>query len=1095
MISTLHIHLLGEFRLSYGDTPITTIDTSRLQSLLAYLMLHRQSPQSRTHLAFLFWPDSTEAQARTNLRKALHQLRRLLPEATSFLNLEEQILQWRAAAPFTLDIAQFEEAVARADQAQQAGHQAAARAALEEAVKLYRGDLLPDCYDEWLLPERERLRQWFFRSLERLIQLLEDQRDYQAAIRYAQRLLRYDPLHEATHRQLMCLYALSGDRARAMRAYHTCATVLQRELAVEPGPTTREVYQRLLKMATPAAPTPDSPTILAAESPLVGRQPEWQMLKTAWRTAANNQSHFVLVTGEAGIGKTRLVEELQAWAGQQGVATARTRSYAAEGRLAYAPVIDWLRSDVLQAKFTVLDEIWLTELARLLPELVVKYPDLPRPEPLTENWQRQRLFEALARAILTIAGNQPLLLVIDDLQWCDQETLEWLHFLLRFDPRARLLVASTMRSEEVGVDHPLRSLLLNLRNAELFTEIELGPLNESETKALAEYTLGAPCDPDSAAYLYRETEGNPLFVVEMMRARVGRGESFFPAPLHPRTSASLPPKVQTVIETRLAQLSPQARELASLAATVGRAFTFDVLAQAADSHEDALVRGLDELWQRRIIREQGVDAYDFSHDKIRDVVYARVSIARRRLLHRRVAQALETVYASNLDAVSGQVAAHYEQAGLPGQAIPYYQRAAEAARRLSANEEAIRHLSQGLVLLKTLPDISRRRQLELDLQINLGPILMSSRGYAASEVEDVYIRALELCQQMEETSHLFPILWGLHEVYLFRAEYQPALEASERCLDLAQSRSDPNLILQAHHALWSTLFFFGKLAAALEHAKQGIVLYDPQRHYAHTFLYGGHDPGLCCRWMGAQALCLFGYPDQALKRMEEALSMAKGLSPASNLAGVLINTATLHQLRREAQTAKEWAKATIAISAERGYPTLVGEGMILHGWALAEQGQVEVGITQIRQGLAAWQAAGLKLRRPQHLSLLATAYEKAGQGEKGLAVLSEALEAADRSGERWWEAELYRLKGELLLVQGATEIDVEACFRQAIEIAQRQEAKSLELRATVSMGRLWQKQGKHQEARQLLAEIYSWFTEGFNTPDLQEARTLLEQLS
>ena len=719
MHPTLHVHLLGDFRLVYGEEPVTSVKPARLQALVAYLLLHRDALQLRHHVAFLFWPDSTEAQALTNLRNLLHLLRRALPNADRFLHADAQSLQWRPDAPFALDVADFESALAQAERAEQAGDRAAAQQALEEAVGLYRGNLLPSCYADWIQPERERLRQAFSGALERLTLLLEEQRDYRAAIDYAQRLLRHDPLHEPACRRLMRLYALDGDRAAALRTYHTCATAVQRELGMDPSPATRQAYERLLQPETPEAPSPTPPPGLAVASPLIGRHREWARLRDAWQIALGGQPQFVLLAGETGIGKTRLAEELAQWAGRQGIATAAARCHAAEGRLAYAPVADWLRTLHLPP----LEPVWRSEISRLLPELLVAQPDLPPPGPLIEPWQRQRFFEALARVVL--GSSQPLLLLIDGLQWCDQGTLEWLHYLLRFDPQARritdirritairrmadarLLVIGTARLEDVGEAHPLTPVLQDLRRDGQLTEITLGPLDEAGTVALAENVAGQSLDPDMAACLYRETEGNPLFIVETVRMGLlagnrqpGTGEGEFGAFCLPRP---LPSRMQAAIEARLAQLPPPARELAELAATIGRDFTFAVLAQANDLDEGTLVRALDELWQRRIVREQGVDAYDFGHDKLREVAYAGLSNARRRLLHLRVAQALESVHAGDLDSVSAQVAAHYEHAGQPERAIPYYQRAAEVARRISANEEAVRYSQRALALLESAP--------------------------------------------------------------------------------------------------------------------------------------------------------------------------------------------------------------------------------------------------------------------------------------------------------------------------------------------------------------------------------------------------------
>jgi serine/threonine protein kinase/tetratricopeptide (TPR) repeat protein len=720
----LHIQLLGEFRLVSGERPVTTIDWPRLQSLLAYLVLHPTTSQSRTHLAFLLWPDSTEAQAHTNLRHLVHRLRHALPAADTFLHVEKQTLQWQPDVPWTLDVADFEHAIAQAEQAET---QTATRLALEQAVEFYRGDLLPGCYDEWILSERERLRHLFLGALERLTLLLEQERDYPAAISTALRLLRHDPLHEATYRHLMRLYAGSGDRAAALRTYHTCTTVLERELATEPGPATREAYERLLRKDTPSVRQSARAPMLVAAARLVGRQQEWTQLQELWHATVAGRSHLAVLLGEAGIGKTRLAEELLVWVNRQGMTTAAARCYAPEGELAYAPVAAWLRTDPLRTALPGLADVWLTEVARFLPELLAEKPDLPPPGPLMERWQRQRLFEALAQAVL--AARQPLLLLLDDLQWCDRETLEWLHFLLRFDPQAQLLLVATVRLEELEANQPLESLLVTLRRGGHVTELLLDALNAADTASLAAHVAGRDLEQDAVTDLYQETEGNPLFVVETMRmstAGTGGKERRARGALISGPGSQLPPTIQAVIAARLEQLSPLAREVASLAATIGRAFSFEVLAQASRGDEDALVRGLDELWQRRIVREQGGDAYDFSHDKLREVAYTALSPVRRRLLHRRVAEALEAVYADSLERISGQIAAHYEQAGVVEQAVIYYQRAAEGARQVYAHAEALATYEKALTLLETtFPETRQawRQQLVARLHEQLGDVL------------------------------------------------------------------------------------------------------------------------------------------------------------------------------------------------------------------------------------------------------------------------------------------------------------------------------------------------------------------------------------
>ena len=691
----LSISLLGGLCIRYNEAPVTDVDSPRLQSLLAYLMLKRNAPQSRAYLAFLFWPDTNEAQARTNLRNLLYSLRHALPNADSYLEVSAQTLQWRPDSLFTLDVADFDSTLDIAEQATKKGDSTGVRLALERAASIYIGDLLPSCYDDWIIPLREQLRQEYLNAMERLVQFLEEQRDYQVAIRYAQELLRYDPLHEATYRNLIRLHALNDDRAGALRFYHSCNTILRRELGVEPSAATREVYQQLLGAELKPYPKVSS-TIGILQ--LVGREKEWLQLLQSWhKVISDEHPHIVLLRGEAGIGKTRLAEELVQWAARQGITCANTRCYAAEGDLAFAPVVAWLRAQPL----IPMDGIWLAELARLLPEVLIQRPDLPRPVALTETWQRQHFFEALARAIL--GNNQPLLLTIDDLQWCDRDTMEWLHFLLRFNHQTKMLVLGTYRPEEIEENHPLVSFLQTLHLDGQVTEVDLHPLDEAATQTLGTLVANLELSKETAQRLYQETEGNPLFVVETIRAGLlvpGWKLKREPAEELLPDEARMPLKVQSVLERRLAQLSPSTRQLAGLAATIGREFSFQLLAKTSGTDEDTLIHELDELWHRRIVREHGAKAYDFSHDKLREVAYNTMSAARRKLLHRHVAQALEALHPADLDPVSHQLAVHYEYAGLPEQAIPYYLRAAMIARQVFANEEAITLLQHSLELIQ-----------------------------------------------------------------------------------------------------------------------------------------------------------------------------------------------------------------------------------------------------------------------------------------------------------------------------------------------------------------------------------------------------------
>jgi len=1094
---TLQIRLFGNFSLTHGDRPVAGMTTPRLQSLLAYLVLHRDAPQPRRHLAFLFWPDATEAQARNNLRQALHALRAALPNADAFLSADTNMLRWRPDAPFTLDVAEFEQAEAEAetDTARTGG--GARRAALERAASLFTADLLPSCFDEWITPVREGLHQRHLHLLDQLITQLEGAGDFAAAGGFARRMTQHDPLNEEAYRRLMNVLARRGDRTGALQAYHACATALQRELGIAPSQETQDAYERLLSVegAPVRTPTPEGREVFAITSSLIGRQREWEALVEAWRRASAGSPGFTLVTGEAGIGKSRLAEELLLWAGQQGATTARARCYAAEGRLSLAPVTDWLRGEGLHPHLVRLNPVWLTEASRVLPELSNEFPTLPRYEPISEVGQRQRFFEALARAVL--AAPQPLLLLIDDLQWCDEETLEWLHFLLRFDPAARLLVVGSARIEELSPQHPLRTLLLHLRNTINVTEVTPQPLDAAETARLGGLISRRDLDVDVAMRLYRETEGNPLFVVETMRAGLEAlpTREYEREPDTPALAATtaLPPRVRAVIAGRLAQLSPEARELAALAATIGRAFRLDVLARAANTDEDRAVGALDELWRKRIVRELGASTYDFTHDKLREVAYAEIGAPQRHLLHRRIAQALEAIHAGDLDGVSGQIASHYERADLGERAIPFHQRAASVARHVYAHEDAIGSLERALALLDRLPGGTRRDAQELSLLLALAPIYRVARGWTAPELERVIYRMLALCDTVGTDEQRADALYGLESLLTVQAKLEriQLVDEEMRAACERAHRAPPPL---AGLMLTGARLHLGRIAEANVACERMIVADDPAgtpdwldaqgwNHAVHTRAWQAH------------ALWLLGYPSQALRRGAEAVRLAGDLELPFNQALATTYLAMLQQLRADPVTARTQAEDAHRLTMRYKAAYYRAWSSILVRYAEAWDQPDAERLERLRASIEEFKATGARLRLPYYLGLQARICRKAGRPEEGLAVIDEALVGSRATNERWWDAELHRLRGELLAARGAEVEDVESALERAREIAQGQQARALELRVAMSLARLRSEQSQAKDARRKLANVYGWFSEGHETPDLRRARSLLARLA
>lgn len=1123
-MATIQFQLLGQFQLCCDNEPVTTLHQGRLQSLLAYLALHRHVAQPRQHLAFLFWPESTEAQALTNLRKQLLYLRRAWPIADRLLHINAKNIEWQPSVRFELDVEQCEAAFTAAASL----HGKEAIAALQQANELYQGDLLPSCYDEWLIDRRETLRANYGQALERLLLLLEDQRDYAAAIAVAQQLLRHDPLLETAYRRLMRLYALQGDRAAALLVYQTCVEVLRSELAVEPGVETQQAYERLLNHQVPQVLRASAPSALEVP-PFVGRQAEWQLLQAIWRDVARGHAHLLVISGEAGIGKTRLAEELMEWAQYQGILTARAHAYAAEGQLAYAPVVDWLRTPALQGRLARLEETWLVEVARLLPELISDHSDPARPEPSAASWQRHRLFEALAHALLV--DRQPLLLLLDDLHWCDQETLAWLHFLLRYAPQARLLIVTTVRLGEVGLQHPLVPLLLALRHTPQLTELALVALDMDETTRLAEQMVGRTVSMELARRFYRETEGHPLYIVEMVRAHLQElretPKGWFAAEPHEVGSdtLTLTPRIHAVIDTRLAQLSPLARKVADLAAVIGRDFTFEVLALALEISEDELVQGLDELLERQIVRERQRGGYDFSHDKLREAIYLKISNTRRRVLHRRIAQAIEVMQVQTLDEASSQIARHYDRGDLPERAVPAYARAGLTARRVHARAEACELFQRGLALLADLPSTPERLRLELDLLLGLGPALVALHGYSFAQVKDVYLRAQWIIQTLDAPPNP-AILRALALFYIVRRDYAQAIAQGEQLCALASameesaaeiSATEPSaaesfatepfateeaatkksaaaiLYAEGHYVLGVTAFWHGEYAQAKEHLERALDYYDVRHHEVHTALYT-QDPGVICHVRLALTLWYMGDVEEAQQQCAEGIALARRLGHPFTEAYALNIAAWLYTECQDAEITQGYITELLSHSEKHNLPYWLPVGLVYKGYALALQGEIETGLDRIRTGMQAYQTSVLYLYAPYILAALARVYALAGAVDQGIAALDEAFAGVAQHGDPWYNAELYRLKGELLMQQGASLAVVESHYQQALTLAQRQQARSLELRAALNLSQLWQQQGKQTRARKLLASVYQGFNGGFETTDLQNARALLAEL-
>ena len=578
------------------------------------------------------------------------------------------------------------------------------------------------------------------------------------------------------------------------------------------------------------------------------------------------------------------------------------------------------------------------------------------------------------------------------------------------------------------------------------------------------------------------------------------------------TELQISPTVQGVLAARIDRLAGEEKALLQQLSVIGRQFPVSLVKHVVPQSEAELHRILASLQAKEFLYEQPAfpeSEYIFKHALTQDVAYGTVLQEQRKVLHEQTGHALETLYQDHLEEQYSELAYHYRQSGNTEKAVEYLGLAGHQAVQRSANAEAVEHFSVAIELLQTLPDTPERRQHELGLQVALGVPLIAIKGFAASAVGTVYQRAQELCEQVGSTSELFSTLFGLWIFHLVRADYKQARELGEQLLRVAHSQQDPALLLMVRMMLGHNLLHQGELVQGRTHLEHGNTLYDTEQHHALAFKYGSYDPGVASLCIGGEALWLLGYPEQAMQKTLEALTLARDLSHPFSIAFALELVTWLHQFHREGYAAQERAEAVMALSTEHGFQYWLTEGSIFQGWALAEQGHGAAGLRQISEGLAARQAMGAGYARSYFLGLLAEAYGKDGQADEGLRVVDEALAVVKRTEEHFYEAELHRLKGELALeklkVQSSKPVlsgvegfkgeeEAEVCFRQAIDIARQQKAKSWELRAATSLARLWQGQGKVAEARELLTPVYGWFTEGFDTADLKDAKALLNEL-
>ena len=844
-------------------------------------------------------------------------------------------------------------------------------------------------------------------------------------------------------------------------------------------------------------------------TPFVGRDAEVTLLDDRWRHVREGLGQVVVLSGEAGIGKSRLVQMFKERITHEPHTLMEYRCSPYYQHSAFYPIVDFFERTLgfdrherpaqklvkLHAALAPL-ALPLDNTVPLLATLLsIPLSDADTPRDLTPQQQRHQTLSALLDIVFALAEQQPVLMIVEDLHWIDPSTLEWLDLLIDQVPTLRLFVVLTCRPtfrHAWGVRTHLTPLMLNRLTRDQVAQM------------VARVAGGKRLPAEVMHHIVTQTDGVPLFVEELTKAVLESGlvreADGHDALTGPVSAVAIPTTLQDSLMARLDRLGT-AKGIAQWGATLGRQFSYALLQAVSQREAVTLQRELGHLVEAELLYQRGVvpqATYLFKHALVQEAAYQSLLRSTRQYYHQRAARVLTEQFPETAETHPELIAHHYTEAACHAQAVPYWQRAGQRAIARSAHVEAVAHLTQGLDVLMTLPETRERARHELALCLALGTALSVTKGWPAPEVGKAYSRAQDLCQQAGEPAQLFPVLWGLWHFHAVRGEPQTARELGAQLLTLAQRHQEPASFLAAHFMLGGALTQLGALDSALTHWEQTFTLYDRQQHHALTSLFGA-DPGVFSLTYASHTLWLRGYPDQALMRSRQALELAQDLSHPFSLALAHCYAAMLHQFHREPRLVQQQAEAAMHLCTDQGFTYYLAWATLLWGWALTAQSAEranEEALAQIRQGFTDLLATGAGIRETYYRALLAEVVWSRGDSDTGQQLVAEACAVVQRTEERYWEAELYRLQGALpgRRAERPQWEGREASLLRALEVARRQHAKSLELRAAMSLGRLWQQQGKRDEARALLAPIYGWFTEGFDTTDLQEAKALLEEL-
>ena len=980
-----HVSLLGEQAITDNRAGSIRGRSSRAVAVVAFLVLHAGSAQARPRIAGLLWPESTDAQALTNLRRELHHLRQILGDEPSLVVTPRELC-WSDTKTCHVDVRVFDTERKAALAAAAADDDDGILRHAPAAIAAYRGELLPGMYEDWLLDARAQLE----RQCVDLCDLAGAARaragDLAGAVQAARRRVQLQPFEEVGYRTLMELQADMGDRAGAVSTYHHCASVLERELGVAPDPSTRRAFQRLMAHARPAARSPAAASLGAGRPGLaaaqhVGRSDELSVLQEVWRAAAAGRRGLVLVRGGAGVGKTRLVAEVAEMARLQGAVVANAQCFGTAGRLALAPVADWLRNDEVQSAVATLHPAWRAEVGRLMP--VSGGGTSSRVT--ADAWQRHRFLEGLGRAL--IAVRRPLLLVLDNAQWCDQETLDFITFCLGLADGARLLVAATLRQDDLDEDRELAGWIVRMRATGLLTEVPLSPLEAADTARLAEAISGQPLPEARADLLQAATGGFPLYIIEAARGTADPDETPLPAG-----------DLAAVLRKRLEQETAAAREVAALAAAVGTNFTLNLLTEASDLDAGLVVEAVDELWRRRIIREFR-DGYDFSHDLLRETAYAAISPPRRWLLHRRIAQGLELLHAENTDGVAAQLAEQYAQAGRPERAVAYYQRAADVAAGMFAHTEAIRLHEKALSIIAAMPAGRDRDSRELAVLEAMAAPLNARYGYSSRDLQQALERTIALAESLGRKDSTVAGMAALWATQIVQGRTADSHRTATRALDLADPES--GLCGQAHFAAGGSAINLGMPAEGLRHLELAARLGG-----GAVWLSVGTRPDVHGMAWAAHAHWLLGHDDKALGACRQAIRLARAIDHPYSQAVALAYACITHQMRHDLPELRNAVDELRQLCDRYDFAYYREWALILDGWSRDGASGADL----VRRGIGNLKSESAFARMPYWLSLLADLSARESQPGAARATLDAALATGRVHDDVWWLPEVMRMR-------------------------------------------------------------------------------------